>query len=122
MQTAIKNNAAGRKRRVDFAPTEVVSIDGHLDANSARGLMRAIRRLLQSGLRRCILDLTAVDAVDSAGFGTLIGSVRKIEEAGGTSIVVCANPTVRRLFEIAGVTRFVPVVSNFSDVREIFAA
>jgi len=54
MQTTIKdkNGKPSRKYRVrEAAPSEVVRLDGHLDAQSARGLMRAIGRLLYLAVR-----------------------------------------------------------------------
>jgi len=120
--TKTPNRVVRNRRARASVANEVVSVDGRLDASSARGLVRSVSRLLAAGFRRCTIDLSAVDAVDSAGFGSLMGSVRKIEEAGGTAIVVCANPTVRRLFEIAGITRLVHVVRRLSDAAQVPAA
>ena len=79
-------------------------------------------RWLERGNRECIIDMSAIEDVDSSGFGSLIAAVRKVEDAGGATTVVCTNPTVRRLFEVAGVTRLVPVVSRIEDARALLAA
>jgi anti-anti-sigma factor len=111
-----------RKPRPCIATDDVVTIDGRLDATAARCLARSVTRLVQAGLRRCTFDLSGVDAVDSAGVGALMGSIRRLEEAGGTAVLVCRNPTIRRLFEITGIARLVRVVPSLAHVREIFAA
>lgn len=111
-----------RKRHAPAATDEIVKVDGRLDAGAARRLAKSVVRILRAGLRRCTIDLSAVDAVDSAGVGALMGTIRKMEESGGTAVVVCANPTIRRLFEISGIARLVRVVPNLADVRQIFAA
>lgn len=122
MPTLKQTRSASYKRRPCISTDDVVAIDGRLDAGAARCLARSVVRLLHAGLRRCTFDLSAVDAVDSAGVGALMGSIRKVEEVGGTAVVVCANPTIRRLFEIAGITRFVRVVPTLADVRGTSAA
>ena len=111
-----------RKRHAPAATDEIVKVDGRLDAGAGRRIAKSVVRILRAGLRRCTIDLSAVDAVDSAGVGALMGTIRKMEESGGTAVVVCANPTIRRLFEISGIARLVRVVPNLADVRQIFAA
>lgn len=111
-----------RKRHTSIPTDEIVKVDGRLDAGSARRLAKSVVRVLRAGLHRCTIDLSAVDAVDSAGVGALMGAIRKLEEASATVVVVCASPTVRRLFEISGIARLVRVVPNLADVQQIFAA
>lgn len=79
-------------------------------------------RLVESGSRDCIIDLSKTEAVDSSGFGSLIAAVRKIGDIGGVVAIVCSNTTVRRLFEVAGLTRFVPVVPRIEDARLLLSA
>jgi anti-anti-sigma factor len=122
MPTTKTHRTAFHRRRLCNTTDDVVAIDGRLDSSAARCLARSVIRLLRSGLRRCTFDLSAVDAVDSAGVGALMGSIRKMEEAGGTAVIVCANPTVRRLFEISGITRLVRVVPRLADARQTSAA
>ena len=79
-------------------------------------------KLIESGSRECIIDLSQTEAVDSSGFGSLIAAVRKIGDLGGAVAIVCKDKTVRRLFEIAGLTRFVPVVNRMEDARLALSA
>jgi anti-anti-sigma factor len=88
-----------------------------LDGSCAKSLGAALKRLIATGERECIVDLSAVEAVDSAGFGALIAALRKIEQAGARAVVVCPNPAVRRLFEIADISAFMPVVENLTQAR-----
>lgn len=93
-----------------------------LDAQSAKRFARSMTRLIESGSRECIIDLSKTEAVDSSGFGSLIAAVRKIGDIGGVVAIVCNNVTVRRLFEIAGLTRFVAVVARVEDARVLLSA
>jgi len=107
--------------RRDFAD-DVIVVGKSLDASTSKRFARSMTRWLERGNRECIIDMSAIEAVDSSGFGSLIAAVRKVEEAGGATTVVCTNPTVRRLFEVAGVTRLVPVVLRIEDARALLSA
>jgi len=109
----------GRRREI---PSDEIRVGERLDAQSAKRFARSMARLVESGSRECIIDLSNTEAVDSSGFGSLIAAVRKIGDIGGVVAIVCGNPTVRRLFEIAGLTRFVPVVARIEDARILLGA
>jgi anti-anti-sigma factor len=110
--------AHGRRAFAD----DIIDVGSHLDSSTSKRFARSMTRWLERGNRECIIDMSAIEAVDSSGFGSLIAAVRKVEDAGGATTVVCTNPTVRRLFEVAGVTRLVPVVTRIEDARAILAA
>jgi len=103
-------------------PTDQILVGPRLDAQSAKRFARSMTRLVESGSRECIIDLSNTEAVDSSGFGSLIAAVRKIGDIGGVVAIVCSNVTVRRLFEVAGLTRFVPVVARVEDARLLLSA
>ena len=120
---ALEHKTAGRKRgRRREIPTDQILVGERLDAQSAKRFARSMTRLVESGSRECIIDLSKTEAVDSSGFGSLIAAVRKIGDIGGVVAIVCNNATVRRLFEVAGLTRFVPVVSRVEDARLLLSA
>ncbi len=102
--------------------TDTIVIGRRLDASCAKRLSRSIGRVVESGLRDCTIDMTGVEAADSVGFGALIAALRKLGAVGAYAAVVCSNPTVRRLFEVAGITRLVPVVSRLDEARALRAA
>jgi anti-anti-sigma factor len=118
--TRPRSSAIAHGRRA-FAD-DIIDVGERLDSSTSKRFGRSMTRWLERGNRECIIDMSSIQAVDSSGFGSLIAAVRKVEEAGGASTVVCTNPTVRRLFEVAGVTRLVPVVTRIEDARALLAA
>jgi anti-anti-sigma factor len=116
-----KKAALTRARRREI-PDGAISVGRRLDAETAKRFARSMTKLIESGGRECIIDMSATEAVDSSGFGSLVAAVRKIGDSGGVAAIVCIDKTVRRLFEIAGVTRLVPVVGNIDDARSVVAA
>ena len=119
----MNKQTAGLKRgRRRVIPSDEITVGQRLDAESAKRFARSMTRLVESGSRECIIDLTLTEAVDSSGFGSLIAAVRKIGDLGGAVAIVCTNATVRRLFEVAGLSRMVPIVPRVENARRILAA
>lgn len=90
-----------------------------LDASNARRITRWIARSVDRGTRKCIIDVSSVEAVDSSGFGSLVAAARRLQDVGGLVVVVCSQSTLRRLFEIAGLTRILPVVDRLEKANAI---
>lgn len=80
----------------------VVTASGELHMLTAPELGARVRTALRSGERRLVVDLADVQFIDSTGLGMLLSVLREVEHAGGSMAVVCANPTVLRLFAITG--------------------
>ena len=100
---------------------DAIDVGSRLDAQNARRFARSMSRLIDAGLRDCIIDLSRTEAVDSSGFGALVAAVRRIGDLGGAVAIVCKDTAVRRLFEVAGLTRLVPVVGRIEDARRLIA-
>lgn len=80
----------------------VVAAAGELHMSTAPTLRAHISAALQDGASRLVVDLTAVQFIDSTGLGVLLSALRDVEREGGDMAVVCSNPTVLRLFTITG--------------------
>lgn len=102
--------------------SDTISVGRKLDASVGKRFTRAIGKLLESGARACTIDMTAVESADSGGFGALMMALRKLEEVGAHVVVVCSNPAIRKMFEVATVSRFAPVVTRPEDARRLHAA
>lgn len=113
---------AGLRRSAVPAHLQQLEIGKRLDVSTARRFARSIAKLIASGWRTFVFDMTATTSVDSSGFGSLVAAVRKIEEAGGAVAIACADTTLRRLFEVAGITGLVAVVDDYETARSILTA
>ena len=52
-----------------------------------------------------MLDLSAVEFIDSTGLSVLLNGLRRVVAAHGRMAIVCANPTVLRLFQITSLEK-----------------
>jgi anti-sigma B factor antagonist len=69
----------------------------------------------EAGVKNYVLDLSAVDFMDSAGLGALIAALKRITEKGGDMKLACLQKKPRMVFEI---TRAYKVFDIFDTVEE----
>ena len=94
----------------------VCHLMGNLEQGTAGQFREAIAQ--PTDKREVIFELSAVPFVDSAGLGALIGTIRRIHENGGDSVVCGARPSVSKVFQIIGLHRIVTIVDNVDQARD----
>ena len=67
------------------------------------------------GHHRMVLDLEAVDFLDSTGLGVLIGVLRRINTVGGALRLVCSTPRILDLFTLTGLDRVFDLRASVDD-------
>ena len=93
--------------RVDLVPI------GELDAYSVAQFREAFARLAEE--KFCIVNLSGVQFMDSAGLGALIGGIRRIREAEGQVVIFSNREAITKLLHTTGFDRIVPVKNSYSD-------
>ena len=76
----------------------VIRPEADVVAASVADLRSRMRDLIGAGVRDLVVDLSAVQMVDSAGLGLLISAHNSLRKAGGHISVVHASPDVYELF------------------------
>jgi len=85
----------------------VVEVAGSVDAVTAPRLSEALQAAVAGGEPRLVVDLAGVDYVSSAGIRAILSGVKAARSAGGNLAVAAAQPQVREVFELAGLTTIV---------------
>jgi anti-anti-sigma factor len=95
------------------ADRAVVVPRGELDMASAPELEQAILPRLDGGAW-VVLDLRALDFIDSSGLRVVVGAHRAAEEGGGrfTCVRGPSGSTVHRIVEIAGIDGVIEMVDD----------
>lgn len=82
----------------------VVRIGGELDATCAEDLRRVLEELLAVGGRHVVLDLAALDLIDSSGVGTIVWLFKRLEQRGGSLEIEHLQGQPLAVFEILGLS------------------
>jgi len=78
----------------------IVNVSGEIHLTTAPRFAELLTNAIDSGETAVVLDLSAVEFIDSTGLSVLLNGLRHVERSHGRLALVCTNPTVLRLFEI----------------------
>ncbi|MFB6831335.1 STAS domain-containing protein [Streptomyces hydrogenans] len=95
--------------------TAVLSVGGELDMETATRLEERMTEQLDLGRRHLVLDLAALDFMDSSGLNVLIRVLHRARETGGDLHLAAPTPAVRRILEITGVTTALPPYEGVAE-------
>jgi anti-sigma B factor antagonist len=80
--------------------THVIAIAGESHVSTAPRFSVLLDEAVGRGKTAVVLDLSAVEFIDSTGLSVLLNGLRRVTRQRGRMALVCNNPTVLRLFEI----------------------
>lgn len=83
----------------------VVAPVGELDLASVPRLRQSVLNLLGAGGRDVVLDLGAVDFIDSVGLGGVVAVAKRVRSAGGRFRVARPDARVWEVFTLVGLDR-----------------
>lgn len=92
----------------------VITLAGDIDIHTAPALREQLASL-PSAVRIVVVDLSAVEFLDSSGVGALVGAAAALREAGGSLRLACPPPRVQKVFRISRLAEVIPI---FDDVDE----
>ena len=89
-----------------------LKISEEIDENCTDKLRRKIDNEITRCLpRKVIFDFSNVSFMDSAGIGMLLGRYKVIKMLGGNLELSNVNNQVRKVFEISGILKIIPIVN-----------
>ena len=80
--------------------THVISVRGEIHLSTAPRFSQHLQTAIDNGSKAIVLDLSGVEFIDSTGLSVLLTGLRRVTQLQGRMAIVCANPTVLRLFQI----------------------
>ena len=86
---------------------------GELDHAAAQTVMPGIEDAVEEYLpRRCVLDLSGLSFMDSSGIAVILKTDRLLRQTGGVLALSGVPGQVRRVLDVAGLTKIVPVLDD----------
>jgi anti-sigma B factor antagonist len=83
----------------------ILSPQGEIDFATGPQLKDAINERLIAGELNLVMDLQAVDFIESTGLGALIGGRRRAHALKGSLRLVCTEAQLLRIFRITGLDK-----------------
>jgi anti-sigma B factor antagonist len=98
----------------------VVALSGRMTfGRDAEQFESTVRKLIENGDRKFVLDATALEYIDSAGIGALVSALSSVKKAGGELRLAGATERIVRLFAMTGVDK---LLSLYPTVAEAASA
>ena len=98
----------------------LLRLSGRLDAANAPALERALAAAREED-PRLLLELSAVDFLDSTGLGALVGALKGCRRAGGDLRLAAPSPPVTRLLRLTALDRVFAVGGDADAAWEAMA-
>lgn len=98
----------------------VVEILGALNGSCGAELKQLCERLWAEGRRQFVIDLKAVDFIDSIGLSMLVRCFKWIRGATGCISLTALQPSIRRIFELTRLDRSFDIFTDVSEAVQNF--
>ncbi len=69
--------------------------------------------------KRIVFDFDSVSFMDSAGIGLMIGRYKFATMLGAKVEMINVQGNVKRIFEMSGILRLIPLVEDIRDINDI---
>ena len=96
----------------------IVRASGDLDLTTAPRLREAVVDVVLRGQARVVLDLQAIDFLDSTGLGVVVGLLKRTRGQRGDLRLVSTRPSLRTLLELTGLDHALPLAASVEDVLD----
>lgn len=90
----------------------VVVVSGELDLASGPELEQTLEQLAEQPTELLVIDLRAVDFMDSTGLSIIVKAHQRFADAGRQLALVRGTPQVQRLLDLTGVAERLPLVDS----------
>ena len=106
------------EKRID--DIDVLVLTGRLEASSAKKLKGQVDALVKENRVKLIVDMAGVDFIDSSGLGSLVSSLRAVNERKGDVKVASLQKQVRSIFELTRLHRIFGIFDNAEAALKSF--
>lgn len=83
----------------------ILAVRGEVDVYTAPRFRERLIELVSDGKHHIVVDLDAVDFLDSTGLGVLVGGLKRLRSHDGDLVLVCTQARILKVFEITGLTK-----------------
>ena len=99
---------------------DVLKLEGRLDASSAKNIKAKVDSLTKENRVKLVIDMGAVDFIDSSGLGSLVSSLRSVNKLGGDIRISALQDQVRAIFELTRLHRIFGIYEESDAAAKSF--
>lgn len=104
-------------QEVDQGTHVVLAPEGKFNLVAAPPLKARIDDLVAAGKAHLVVDLHAVDFIDSSGLGALIGGLKSARQQGGDLRIAEAGEQVRAVLKLTNLDRILAPYATVEEAR-----
>ena len=90
----------------------IFDIDGPVDLYHSSKLKDAVEAKVEEGGRKFIINLAAVEYIDSSGIGSLISSMQNLKKVGGVLALLDLTDPVKKVFKLTRLDGFFTIFDD----------
>ena len=96
----------------------VVHMKGSLTVATAQDFFSQIVSFLEGGETNLLLQMSAVNFVDSTGLGTIVRLAKRVREANGQLRLSDPQPKILEMFELTRLDKILPIFKTQEEALE----
>ncbi len=99
---------------------DVLKLEGRLDASSGKDIKEKVSALAKEKRVNLVIDMGAVEFIDSSGLGSLVASLRSVNKLGGDIKIASLQNPVRAIFELTRLHRIFEIFDDSTAAAKSF--
>lgn len=98
----------------------LIDLTGELDQLTADQVkLRLMTAMVAHGIKHMVFNLKKVTFMDSSGIGIILGRYNQVKSMGGKVFVLGMNPTVSKVFHLAGLSQIITVIDDENQMISV---
>ena len=103
----------------DIDDITILVIDGMLTLGSDQQFADELKKQIDRGRTKIVLDMTKVKYIDSLGIGQIAGGYTALSEVGGKLALARINEKVKQLLKLTGLQKHIETFPTVEDAIQI---
>ena len=98
----------------------LLELSGQLDVTCSGQLKDTVSAMINAQKKNILIDLSAVDFIDSSGLGIMVACLRSATSANGTLKITSLQESPKKLFEVTRLDRVFEIFDNRDSAIKSF--
>ncbi len=96
----------------------LLTLTGEVDVYTAPKLRERLIEANDTACDAVVVDMSAVDFIDSSGLGVLVSGLKRVRERGAAMKIVCDRESILKVFRITGLDRVFEICRTLAEALE----